>query len=115
MNTILEELAKQADMYAKYDYKYPEDLSEDYHMIFERKFAELIIQECVNSLDEQYLYIADDADFSDNKIWISAIMNKTVDGCKSRIQTNFENCGSMKPGVRSESHSDIMTFLSSVL
>jgi hypothetical protein len=79
------------------------------------KFAELIIQECMNSLDEQYLYIADDADFSDNKIWISAIMNKTVDGCKRRIQTNFEGCGSMKPGGRSESYSDIMTFLSSVL
>ena len=50
MNTILEELAKQADMYARYDYKYPEDLSEDYHMIFERRFAELIIEKCIGEV-----------------------------------------------------------------
>ena len=50
MNTTLEKLAKQADMYAKYDYKYPEDLSEDYHMIFERKFAALIIEKCIGQV-----------------------------------------------------------------
>lgn len=56
---------------------------------FLEKFSELIVRECMTSLDEQYVNIADDADFSDNKIWISAIMNTTVDGCKHRIQNNF--------------------------
>jgi len=50
MNKILEELAVQADCFARYDYKYPEDLSEDYHMLFERKFAELIIQKCISQV-----------------------------------------------------------------
>jgi len=53
------------------------------------KFAELIVRECVNTLEQQYVTISDDADPEDNKTWIGAIMNTTVDGCKRRILSNF--------------------------
>ena len=53
------------------------------------KFAELIIQECVNTLDQQYVTISDDADPEDNKTWIGATMNTTVARCKHSILSNF--------------------------
>ncbi len=56
---------------------------------FLEKFSELIIQECITSLDQQYVTISDDADPEDNKIWISAIMNTTVARCKHSILSNF--------------------------
>ena len=53
------------------------------------KFAELIVRECVNTIDQQYVTISDDADPEDNKTWIGAIMNTTVARCKHSILSNF--------------------------
>ena len=61
MNERLELFAKQADSYARYDHIYPEDLSEHYHMIFEAKFAELIIKECCKVIDDHYEPVYDGA------------------------------------------------------
>lgn len=84
MNARIKELAIEAGLIATMSSDHEGFRDFDY-----RKFAELIIQECMTSLDAQYVNIVDDADFSDNKIWISAIMNTTVDVCKHRIQNNF--------------------------
>ena len=56
---------------------------------FLEKFSELIVRECVNTLDQQYVTISDDADPEDNKTWIGAIMNTTVARCKHSILSNF--------------------------
>jgi hypothetical protein len=56
---------------------------------FAEKFAELIIRECVNTIDQQYVTISDDADPEDNKTWIGAIMNTTVARCKHSILSNI--------------------------
>jgi len=60
-----------------------------YDIEWEKKFAELIIRECVNTIDQQYVTISDDADPEDNKTWIGAIMNTTVARCKHSILSNF--------------------------
>jgi len=54
-----------------------------------REFSELIVRECVDTLNQQYVTISDDADFSDNKTWIGATMNSTVDRCKHSILNKF--------------------------
>jgi len=53
------------------------------------KFAKLIVRECVNTLDQQYVTISDDADPEDNKTWVGATMNTTVARCKHSILSNF--------------------------
>jgi len=53
------------------------------------KFAELIVRECVNTIDQQYVTISDDADPEDNKTWIGATMNTAVARCKHSILSNF--------------------------
>ena len=53
------------------------------------EFAELIVQECVNTLNQQYVTIFDDADPKNNKTWIGSIMNTTVARCKHSILSNF--------------------------
>ncbi len=53
------------------------------------KFAELIIKECIECLDKQHVDIPDDADLEDNKTWISATINSTVNGCIGKIKQQF--------------------------
>ncbi len=65
------------------------NLAHDFDTEYAENFAKLIIRECVDTLDQQYVTISDDADPEDNKTWIGAIMNTTVDGCKRRILSNF--------------------------
>ena len=65
------------------------DWAYDFAPEYAQKFAELIIRECVNTLDQQYVTISDDADPEDNKTWIGATMNTTVARCKHSILSNF--------------------------
>jgi hypothetical protein len=65
------------------------NLADDFDTEYAQKFAELIIRECVNTLDQQYVTISDDADPEDNKTWIGATMNTTVARCKHSILSNF--------------------------
>jgi hypothetical protein len=88
MNERIKSLAVEADFALYEDGNFRSDPGQWINEEIE-KFAELIIRECVDTLGQQYVTISDDADPEDNKIWIGAIMNTTVDGCKRQILSNF--------------------------
>ena len=72
MNERIKELAEQAgyekDMFGIGHWDMPEC----------KKFAELIVKECIDCLDKQHVDIPEDADLNDIKTWTSATMNSTI-------------------------------------
>ena len=84
MNERIRELAEQArkkPMGDSWCYTNPEE--------FEKKFAELIVRECVQVLDTCHVDIAEDADPEDNNTWVNATMNTTVNFCMGRVKQHF--------------------------
>ena len=79
MNERIRQLAKQAKLFTGW----PNGETEY------QKFAELIVKECIDCLDKQYVDIPEDADLNDNKTWTSATMNSTVNMCVGKVKQHF--------------------------
>lgn len=67
MNERIRELALEV-----FSFKYktaPNELNPGHHMDHIHKFAELIIEECVNQVKEQYLPVSEDAAMMNDEHW----------------------------------------------
>ena len=53
------------------------------------KFAQLIIRECIQVLDDCHVNIPDDADFGSDQTWVRATVNSAVNFSMGKIKEHF--------------------------
>ena len=73
MNERIRQLAEQARQYAFAKVENSQDPTEwstkYYNEMFEQKFAELIVRECINQVKEQYLPVMEDVAMMNDEHW----------------------------------------------
>jgi hypothetical protein len=73
MNERIEQLAVEARQYAFGEVENSQDPTEwstkYYNEMFEQKFAELIVRECINQVKEQYLPVMEDVAMMNDEHW----------------------------------------------
>jgi len=73
MNERIEKLAVEARQYAFGEVENSQDPTEwstkYYNEMFEQKFAELIVRECINQVKEQYLPVMEDVAMMNDEHW----------------------------------------------
>ena len=73
MNERIEQLAVEARQYAFAKVENSQDPTEwstkYYNEMFEQKFAELIVRECINQVKEQYLPVMEDVAMMNDEHW----------------------------------------------
>jgi hypothetical protein len=84
MNELIKELEKQC-----WSHRVDGTLVDGQLHFDTKKFAELIVKECVQVLDTCHVDIAKDADLEDNNTWVNATMNTTVNFCMGRVKQHF--------------------------
>ena len=55
MNERIKELAEQADEYADTKLQMPGEYHPDWHDVRDEKFSELIVQECIETLNKRFM------------------------------------------------------------
>ena len=55
MNERIKELAEQADEYADTKLQMPGEYHSDWHDVRDEKFSELIVQECIETLNKRFM------------------------------------------------------------
>ncbi len=84
MNELIKELEKQC-----WSHRVDGTLVDGQLHFDTKKFAELIVKECVQVLVTCHVDIAKDADLEDNNTWVNATMNTTVNFCMGRVKQHF--------------------------
>ena len=82
MNERIQQLAEQADEYADTKLQMPGEYHPDWHDVRDEKFAELIVRECIQSVENTNLHSA-------LTTYDLGLVQETIRKCSNSIKTKF--------------------------